>query len=86
VSVFVGFPHADVRHAGLSAVVVTDGDSELAQRWRDELLDAAWNEREAFVYRSEPLEVAISAPQMTDGPVVLLDHCDNAASGGRWTA
>ena len=83
VSVFVGFPHADVRHAGLSAVVVTDGDSELAQRWRDELLDAAWNEREAFVYRSEPLEVAIKrASKMTDGPVVLLDHCDNAASGG----
>ena len=25
-SVFVGFPHADIENAGLSAVVVTDGD------------------------------------------------------------
>src|SRR5262245_47689669 len=31
-SLFTGFPHADIRNAGLSAVVVTDDDKALAKR------------------------------------------------------
>mgnify|MGYP002040576377 FL=1 len=38
-SVFVGFPHADIREAGLSAVVCTDGNLGQAEQYRDELLD-----------------------------------------------
>ena len=41
-SLFTGFPHADITNAGLSTVVVTDGDRALAERLRDELLDRAW--------------------------------------------
>lgn len=86
-SVFTGFPHADVREAGLSAVVVTDGDQEAAQRLCDELLDMAWNRRAEFVYKIEPIQEALSrAQQLADapgpGPVILLDHFDNCASGG----
>ncbi|MFO1200078.1 MAG: M81 family metallopeptidase [Burkholderiaceae bacterium] len=87
-SVFVGFPHADISGAGLSATVVTDGDPELARRWCDELLDMAWREREAFVYRIEPLAESLGrARALRDvapgtGPIVLLDHYDNCASGG----
>ena len=104
-SLFTGFPHADITNAGLSSVVVTDGDRAAAERMRDELLDFAWSEREAFVYRIEPLADSIArarktavdgAPADTDadggagaglsppraGPVILLDHYDNAASGG----
>ncbi len=84
-SLFVGFPHADIREAGLSAVVVSDGDRALAERWRDELLDAAWRERERFVYRIEPLGESMArarAAASGEGPVILLDHYDNAASGG----
>ncbi len=82
-SLFVGFPHADIPNAGLSALVVTDGDRPLARRWCDELLDLAWREREAFVYRVEPLAHSLErAKAFNDGPVVLLDHYDNAASGG----
>lgn len=87
-SLFTGFPHADIANAGLSAVVVTDGDRDLAERLRDELLDRAWVEREAFVYKIEPLAEALArakampAPEAGDGPVVLLDHYDNCASGG----
>ena len=55
-SLFTGFPHADIANAGLSAAVVTDGDRELAERLRDELLDRAWVEREALVYKIVPLE------------------------------
>ncbi|MBV9860704.1 MAG: M81 family metallopeptidase [Alphaproteobacteria bacterium] len=87
-SLFTGFPHADIANAGLSAVVVTDGDRELAERLRDELLDRAWGDREAFVYRIEPLAQSIARaaamppPTAGEGPVVLLDHYDNCASGG----
>ncbi len=86
-SLFTGFPHADIKNAGLSAVVVTDGDRALAGRLRDELLDRAWADREAFLYRIEPLEHSLAraraiAPQPGDGPIVLLDHYDNCASGG----
>ena len=87
-SLFTGFPHADIANAGLSAVVVTDGDRELAERLRDELLDRAWVEREAFVYKIEPLELSVARakamppPASGEGPVVLLDHYDNCASGG----
>jgi microcystin degradation protein MlrC len=87
-SLFTGFPHADIANAGLSAIVVTDGDKDLAERLRDELLDRAWVEREAFVYKIEPLQEALGraqampAPSPGEGPIVLLDHYDNCASGG----
>jgi microcystin degradation protein MlrC len=82
-SLFVGFPHADIANAGLSVVITTDNDMALAERWRDELLAAAWAQREAFVYKLEPLEQSVArAKAMTEGPVFLLDHYDNASSGG----
>ncbi|SAI69804.1 peptidase [Bordetella ansorpii] len=82
-SVFVGFPHADIREAGLSAVVCTDDSPADAQRHRDELLDTAWRHRAQWVFHSEPLEPAIArAKALTDGPVILLDHYDNTGSGG----
>ncbi len=83
VSLFVGFPHADITNAGVSAVVCTDNDPALARRVGDELLSDAWAVREQFVFKDEPLELACArAQQITQGPVVLLDHCDNAGSGG----
>ena len=83
VTVFTGFPHADIKNAGLSCVVVTDNDPALAKQLRDELLDLAWCEREAFVYHIEPLADSLAKAQNFDeGPVILLDHYDNAASGG----
>jgi microcystin degradation protein MlrC len=82
-SLFTGFPHADIPDAGLSAVVVTDGDPALAARMRDELLERAWNVREQFVFTIEPLAESITRAAATSGgPVILLDHYDNAASGG----
>jgi len=95
-SVFTGFPHADVTNAGLSAVVVTNDDPALAARLRDELLTAAWKSREDFVFKVEPLADSVArARQFGDlpggpvggtkgnpGPMILLDHYDNCASGG----
>src|SRR5690606_11610141 len=82
-SVFVGFPHADIREAGLSAVVCTGGELAAAERYRDELLDAAWKGREQWVFHCEPLAPAIArAKTIEQGPVILLDHFDNTGSGG----
>ena len=84
-SLFVGFPHADIREAGLSSVVVADADKMKAEGWRDELLDHAWKNREAFVYKIEPLNESLARGKSMTGagrPIVLLDHYDNSASGG----
>ncbi len=82
-TVFGGFPLADFRDAGSSVVVVTDGDRELAERWRDRLTEAMWQRREEFVYQHEPLaDAEARAKTLEDGPVLLLDHADNVGSGG----
>jgi len=88
-SVFVGFPNADIEYAGLSAVVVCDNNPELAARWRDELLEMAWSRRAEFVYQVEPLAESMARAKALaetkpagSGPIVLLDHSDNCASGG----
>lgn len=87
VSLFTGFPHADIHEAGLSVIVVTDSDQALAESHRDELLDSAWDAREKFVYKLEALADSLDrakdlANDSSPGPVILLDHYDNTASGG----
>lgn len=87
VSVFGGFPLADVRDAGMSVVVTTDGDPILAQSIADRIAQSIWNERSAFVYRSPPLAQSLAAAQQLaarpgHGPVLLFDHSDNCYSGG----
>lgn len=82
---FGGFQQADIHDAGLSAVVVADGDRGAAQTACREILDIAWRQKEAFIYRGEPIEQAIARAKRlgeeTGGPVLLLDHADNCASG-----
>ena len=81
-TLFGGFPLADIADAGLSAVVVENGDRDRAQALVEELLDAAWDARAEFVYRGEPLGEAVArAKGLDDGPVLLLDHADNCGSG-----
>ena len=48
-TLFSGFPHADIHNAGLSAVVVTDNDSDAARRLCDELLDIGWKDQLGFI-------------------------------------
>ncbi|NLD53451.1 MAG: M81 family metallopeptidase [Burkholderiaceae bacterium] len=86
-SVFGGFPLADIPWAGLSVVVVGDaakpGGREAAQACCDELAAMAWERREEFVYRPDPLEKTIAeAARLADWPVVIADHGNNTASGG----
>jgi microcystin degradation protein MlrC len=83
VSVFGGFPQADIPHLSCSAVVVCDRQTDEGSRLLARLLDLAWERREAFLYKGEPLAAQIArARALEGGPIVLVDHGDNTASGG----
>jgi microcystin degradation protein MlrC len=82
-SVFGGFPHADIPHIGLSTVIVCDRQTDGGRALRDRLLAMAWERRADFLYRGAPLADQVAhARTLGDGPIVLVDHGDNTASGG----
>jgi microcystin degradation protein MlrC len=76
---------ADVPDIGVAALVVTDGDAELAQVQADGLAAAFWARRAEFdvsaeAYpRAQAVDVALSAPEPT---VFLSDSGDNPGAGG----
>jgi microcystin degradation protein MlrC len=82
---FGGFQMADIRDAGLSAVTVADGSRAAAESACGTMLDVAWAQKEDFIYRGRPLEQAIAEAkrmgEQSGGPILLLDHADNCASG-----
>ena len=81
-SILFGFPLADIRDAGTSVVTIANGDRTKAEEAAEEIARAAWAVREDFVYKGRPLAEAVEeAKGLDDGPIVLLDHSDNAASG-----
>ena len=88
VTVFAGFSLADIPDAGMSVVAVGDR-AEQAQAAADALARQIWDERDGFVYTSEPLAASVArardlraAAPAGAGPVLLLDHGDNVMSGG----
>ena len=87
VSVMAGFSLADVDAAGMSVVVVGDGDPAHADAVAARLARQIWDERDGFVYASAPLAASMQhalhlAAGPGAGPVLLLDHSDNVMSGG----
>jgi len=91
-SVFGGFALADIPHVGLGAIIVGDRDPAKAQALLDELFDEAWKKREGFLYTGSPMDDALDRAQALgrtgdkgtggEGPIILVDHADNTASGG----
>jgi len=82
-SVFGGFPHADIPHLSCSAVIVCDRQGDPGKALLDQLLGLAWERRDSFLYRGEPLSSQIAhARSLGEGPILLVDHGDNTASGG----
>ena len=83
VTVFGGFPLADFHDAGLSVVAVTDNNQASAHDISNRLADEAWQQRQEFVYEIEPLAQSVArAGRLSQGPILLIDHADNCASGG----
>lgn len=82
ISIFAGFPLADIHDAGLSVYVVTDGDRALAGRLADELAALAWEHRHEFIHEAVPVKDAVAQALAIDGrPVILADMADNTGGG-----
>jgi microcystin degradation protein MlrC len=82
-SVFGGFPHSDIPHISCSAVIVCDRRTDEGRALLDRLLGLAWDRRAAFLYDGAPLAGQIArARTLGEGPILLVDHGDNTASGG----
>ncbi|MBM3220264.1 MAG: M81 family metallopeptidase [Candidatus Rokubacteria bacterium] len=82
VSVFAGFPLADIHDAGLSIYVATNDDAPLAAKLADELESVAWEHRREFVHHATPVREAVAEALALDvRPVVLADIADNTGGG-----
>lgn len=82
-SVFTVQPWMDIEEFGFATVVVTDGDEDLASRVAQDLADACWAEREAFmdIDLLPPAEAIARALEQPDGPVILSDLGDGNGAG-----
>ena len=79
----MGFPFADIRDAGASVLVTTDGDQDLADACADEYAQYIWDRREAFRAELVSVEEALEFVKASEGqPVVLAEGSDNPGGGG----
>jgi hypothetical protein len=68
VSILAGFSLSDIEAPCMSVIVVDAQSPERAQATADRIAAQMWNEREAFIYRSEPLAESIArAKQLAEG-------------------
>jgi microcystin degradation protein MlrC len=82
VSVFAGFPLADIHDAGLSIYVATNGDPTLAAKLADRLETVAWEHRHEFRHHAVPVREAVAQALRLDArPIVLADIADNTGGG-----
>jgi len=82
ISIFAGFPLADIPDAGFGVYVVTNDDQALADRLADEIADTAWKHRHEFIHTALPVREAVAKALEAQGkPVVLADMADNTGGG-----
>ena len=82
VSIFAGFPLADIHDAGLSIYVATKDDPALAAALADRLEAVAWEHRHEFLHHAVPVAEAVAqALRAGKRPVVLADIADNTGGG-----
>lgn len=82
VSILCGFFCSERRETGISVVVTTDREPDLARDIAEELKQAAWNKRHAFHTEMVGVAEAVREAIATDeGPVVLGDLADSGGAG-----
>jgi microcystin degradation protein MlrC len=86
VTVAGGFPPANVPDAGLSILVTTDREPELARRAATELARLAWDHRDEFhggvASFNEAAALLRTIPRRPEKPTVIVDIGDNPWTGG----
>lgn len=83
-NIFVGFAFNDVPWGGMTAIVTTDGDAELAQTTAHELANEIWQKRHDFVLRMETAALADGLARIasaSEGPIFVSDSGDNTTAG-----
>jgi len=81
VSVFYGYPWSDVPDVGATVHVMTNGDTQLADRIADDMNDFIWRVRQDFAVGGYPLP-AEAAQRVADAiragatPIAVGDHSD----------
>ena len=82
ITVAAGFPWSDFKDVGLSIIVTTNDDQELADGCADELSDLAWSMRRDFLVKPTPVREAVRrVVAAEEGPIVLADIGDNSGGG-----
>jgi microcystin degradation protein MlrC len=82
-TVAMGFPFADIRDMGVSILVTTDGDAELARAKADELAGWLWALRDELQPELTTIEDVITHvnDHPNDGLVIFADGSDNPGGG-----
>jgi microcystin degradation protein MlrC len=81
-SVAGGYQYADVAEVGPCALVVADGDGELARREADRLSSLLWEARHRIpIALPEPAEAVVRAIRSERPPVVIVEMGDNIGGG-----
>jgi microcystin degradation protein MlrC len=82
VSVFEGYPYADVEAMGMSCLTISDGNYELAAATNKEIADEMWSHKSEFQGYACSAAEAVVQPYKDNRPNVLLDVGDNIGGGG----
>src|SRR5262249_43363366 len=82
ISVFAGFPHADIPEAGFGGYVVTDNDQALADRLADQIADTAWANRHEFMHAGLPVREAGARALAPQGQPLVLGGMAHNTGGG----
>lgn len=83
-TVYCTQPWLEVSELGWSAVVVTDGDQNLAQKYADELAAMMWERRERILYKKTELADAlkeVSLSSDSERPFIFADGSDSPSAG-----
>ncbi|MCW4048505.1 MAG: M81 family metallopeptidase [Candidatus Bathyarchaeota archaeon] len=82
ITVAAGFPWSDIHEAGMSFIVTTNDDQQLADSLAQELHDMAWNMRRDFLVKPTPMKEAFRQVKTAkETPIVLADIGDNPGGG-----
>ena len=82
VSIFEGYPYADVEAMGMSCLTISDGNFELAKATNKEIADEIWSHKSDFQGNACSAAEAVVQSCTDNRPNVLLDVGDNIGGGG----